>query len=241
VLLLVVLLLGLLLAARTSMVTFGTAAALVIAAVALSLLVPRVRPPTRTAIAVGGWVLMTLLFFTGTRVVRAEVVRQLRLRPHTQVVDVIVSPLPANPMCVSVIAVSLGGGGYVVENMEGSALPSVMRVSRCPQSGGVGGQASTISRSRFVELESGSAWITDEFHPIAELATIARESCPALAALRFMRAPEWRLLNDSTVVIGDARYGGANGGFTTMTVPRHSSVCPRGTPPWIPPRADLLR
>ena len=45
----------------------------------------------------------------------------------------------------------------------------------------------------------------------AELAALARESCPALAALRFIRVPAWRAVDDSTVMLGDVRYGGGSG------------------------------
>jgi hypothetical protein len=70
---------------------------------------------------------------------------------------------------------------------------------------------------------------------------LARESCPALAALRFIRVPIWRLVGDTSVMMGDIRYGGGSGnGFTDVRVPRRSASCPPRVPPWTPPRADLL-
>ena len=48
-------------------------------------------------------------------------------------------------------------------------------------------------------------------------------------------------MGDATVMLGDVRFGGASGsGFSDVTVPRRATACPRGVPPWIPPRADLL-
>jgi hypothetical protein len=48
-------------------------------------------------------------------------------------------------------------------------------------------------------------------------------------------------MGDSTLLLGDVRYGGGSGnGFTDVRVPRRSAACPRGMPPWIPPREDLL-
>ena len=84
-------------------------------------------------------------------------------------------------------------------------------------------------------------WDTEWTASHAELATLARESCPALAALRFIRVPAWRLVDDETVMLGDVRYGGGSGnGFSDVVVPRRESRCPDAVPPWTPPRADLL-
>jgi len=70
---------------------------------------------------------------------------------------------------------------------------------------------------------------------------LARESCTALAALRFIRVPAWRVLDDSTVIIGDVRFGGGSGsGFSDIRVPSRSAMCPDAVPPWTPPRAELL-
>ena len=69
---------------------------------------------------------------------------------------------------------------------------------------------------------------------------LVRESCPALAAMRFIRVPIWSAVGDSTVLLGDVRYGGGGSGFADVRVPRRSAGCPRGVPPWTPPRADLL-
>jgi hypothetical protein len=83
-------------------------------------------------------------------------------------------------------------------------------------------------------------WDAEWTAPHAELAALARESCPALAALRFIRVPAWRPLDADTVSLGDVRYGGADGGFTNVRVPRRSATCPDAVPPWTPPRAELL-
>jgi hypothetical protein len=84
-------------------------------------------------------------------------------------------------------------------------------------------------------------WESEWTAPREELSALARESCPALAALRFIRVPAWRVVNDSTVMLGDVRYGGGSGsGFSDVAVPRRSPRCPRAVPPWTPPRADVL-
>ncbi|HMC54423.1 MAG TPA: metal-dependent hydrolase [Gemmatimonadaceae bacterium] len=239
VLLCVVLPFAILLASRVSLVSSGALFGLVIGALASAFLtfVLRHRTLARTAAAVSAWIAVTLVFLLGARVARAAVVNALRSEPGSQLLDVVVSSMPANAICTSAIAVERVGSTYRVTTANVSALPSVTPASRCPENGRGADMPTTASRRSSPAVHWGGEWSA----PVAELATLARESCPAFAALRFIRVPVWRALDDSTVAMGDARYGGTGGGgFTRMTVSRRSTRCPRGVPPWIPPRADIL-
>jgi inner membrane protein len=60
--------------------------------------------------------------------------------------------------------------------------------------------------------------------------------CWVRAWLQFGRAPEL-----TAGAIGDLRYGGADGGFTTMPVrAADGRACPANLTPWTPPREDVL-
>jgi hypothetical protein len=84
-------------------------------------------------------------------------------------------------------------------------------------------------------------WDGEWTAPNAELATLVRASCPALAAMRFIRVPIWRAIVDSSDVLGDVRFGGGSGSsFTDVEVPQRSQTCWLAVPPWTPPRADVL-
>ncbi len=233
-----VLLLGLVLAWRVDLVSTGAAAALTAGAAASIVLARVLRPGARATAAIVAWVGVTLLMAAGTSAARTAVARSVREADSgAELLDVVVSPLPANPVCMSVIAVERSGATYRVTTARVSAAPSVMDASRCGARDRGGPMFGASPRTS----ASAVRWDREWTAPHAELATLARESCPALAALRFIRVPAWRAVDDSTVMLGDVRYGGASGnGFSDVRVPRRSAACPDAVPPWIPPRADLL-
>jgi hypothetical protein len=157
--------------------------------------------------------------------------------PAAAVLDVVVTPLPANAVCTTVITVERSGPTYRVATARVSAAPWVTEAARC----GARDRAGPAFRASPRRSTPAVRWDAEWTATRAELAALARESCPALAALRFIRVPAWRAVGDSTVMLGDVRYGGGSGsGFSDVTVPRRSAACPDAVPPWTPPRADLL-
>jgi hypothetical protein len=136
-----------------------------------------------------------------------------------------------------VLTVERAGGAYRVALARVSALPSLADASRCVVRNDGGSLFAPSARPSTAAVRWDGEWSA----PHGELARLARESCPALAALRFIRVPAWRAVGDSTVLIGDARYGDASGAaFTDVTVPHRSASCPGHVPPWVPPRSDVL-
>jgi len=240
VLLSLVLLAGLALAWRVDLVSTGAAASLTIGAVASVALAFVLRPNARLMAAVAGWMAVTLVMAAGSAKARSAAIQAVRAwDPSAQLVDVVVSPLPANTVCMAVITVERADGGnrYRVSTARVSSAPWIADASRCGARSGAGASFHQSPRPSTRAVRWDSEWSA----PVAELVTLARESCPALAALRFIRVPAWQSASPSSVVLGDVRYGGGSGnGFSDVTVPRQSSVCPRAVPPWTPPRADML-
>ena len=237
VLLSLVLVAGVVLAWRVSLVTTGAAAMLTIGAVISIALARLLRPAHRAVAAVGAWVVVTLVMATGSATARAETLRAARAADRAaELLDVVVSPLPANAICMSVITVERSGSTYRVATARVSSVPAIAVASSC------GAPRSTDSSFRKSARRSTRAvqWDTEWIAPLAELASLARESCPALAALRFIRVPAWQAIDDSTLTLGDVRFGGAGRGFSVVRVPRRSARCPENVPPWVPPRADVL-
>jgi inner membrane protein len=234
----VVLLLGLAAAWRVDLVARGAAAALTIGAIVFIALARMLRPDARAGVAVGAWIAVTLIMAAGSATARSATVRAVRAAdPSARIMDVVVSPLPANSVCMTVITVESSGGAYRVMTARASSVPSVIPVSHCGTRDRGGPMFRPATRQSTTAVQWQSEWTV----PLAELASLARESCPALAALRFIRVPAWRAIDDSTVMLGDVRYGGASGsGFSDVTVPRQSATCRDAVPPWTPPRADLL-
>ena len=232
-----ILLIGLVLAWRVELVATGAAAALTIGAVLSVALARRLRPNARALTAVAGWVAVTLVMVAGASTARAAAVRAVRdADPAAELLDVVVTTLPANPICTNVITVERSGATYRATTARVSSAPSVTAASRCAARGSGGAYFRASPRRSTAAVQWDAEWTA----PHAELAALARESCTALAALRFIRVPVWRPLGSDTVGLGDVRYGGGDGGFTHVRVPRRSAACPDAVPPWVPPRAELL-
>lgn len=236
VLLSLVLLAGLALEWRVDLVSRGAAGALTAGAIVSVVLAWRLRPGARVAAAVGAWAAVTFVMAAGARRARAEIARAVRLAdPSAELLDVVVTPQPSNAVCMSAITVERSGATYRALTARVSALPSLTDAARC---GSRGGTASPRPARRSTPAVR---WDAEFTAPVAELAALARESCPARAALRFIRVPAWRGAGDSTVVLGDVRFGGVSAsGFAAIVAPRRSAACPPAVPPWVPPRAELL-
>lgn len=238
VLLSLVLLAGLVLAWRVDLVSSGAATALTVGAALFAVLAVVLRPPVRAVTAVAGWFVVTALMAGGSAKARRTALRAARESdPAAQLLDVVVSPLPANAVCMAVITVERSGSSYRVSTARVSAAPSITDAAHCAARSGAGPIFHTSPRPSTHSVRWDSEWSA----PVAELATLARESCPALAALRFIRVPVWQSGSAGTVLLGDVRYGGGSGtSFSDVRVPRQSSSCPPAVPPWTPPRAELL-
>lgn len=237
-LLAIVLVAAVVLAWRVDIVTTGAATALTAGAL-LSVVLARVlRPGARMLAVVTSWVAVTLALAAGSALARAQVVQAVDVHaPGSSLLDVVVSPLPANPLCATIITVEREGDTYRVVTALATGLPAVMDVADCRSRGGAGPVFRPSSRLASPAVQWQAEWAA----PATALAELARQSCPALAALRFIRVPVWRAVDDSTVMLGDARFGGASGsGFSDVEVPRASTRCPDAVPPWTPPRSDLL-
>jgi inner membrane protein len=238
VLLSLVLLAGLGLAWRVDLVSAGAAVALTAGAAASVGLARVLRADARAVVAIAGWMAVTMVMAAGAARARATVVRATReLDPSVDLLDVVVSPLPANAVCMSVITVERSGPTYRVATARVSSVPSAVAAAQCGQRATVGGSLGGSARRSTPAVQWGGEWAG----PSQDLEALVRESCPALAAMRFIRVPIWSTLDDSTVLLGDVRYGGGGSGFADVRVPRRSATCPGAVPPWTPPRADLLR
>jgi inner membrane protein len=238
VLLSLVLLAGVALAWRVDQVSTGAAASLtagVVLSVALAFVL---RPTARNSAAIMGWVAVTLVMAASAAKAKEIALRASRASdPAAEVLDVVVSPLPANAVCMTVITVERAGNDYRVATARVSAAPSITEASRCGARSGAG---ATFRRSMRASTRA-VRWDSEWSAPVAELVALARESCPALAALRFIRVPAWHDASARAVLLGDVRYGGGSGnGFSDVRVPRQSPACPKAVPPWTPPRAELL-
>jgi len=237
-LLVLVLLAGLALAWWVSLVSVEAAAALSVGAVVAVLAVRALTPPARAFVSLGAWITVTVAMAAGTSVARATVAHAVHARATgAELLDVVVTPLPANPLCSAVITVERTGDRYVVQMARVSAAPALVNPGSCAVTGNGGPTFSASTRPSTRAVQWDREWSAS----IAELSLLRQTSCTTSAALRFLRVPVWRLEDASTVRIGDARFGGTAPGIVTLSVPRVQPNCPESVPPWTPPRSDVLQ
>jgi inner membrane protein len=136
--------------------------------------------------------------------------------PGSRIVDVVLSPEPANPLCWSVLTIATDASRDALVSTRGTA--------------------STLGSAGCGRRESAVVWEQPARQSLAALRDRYARDCWTRAWLQFGRAPE--LL---PYAIGDLRYGGADGGFTSMILrPPSERSCPEHLTPWTPPRADVL-
>jgi inner membrane protein len=206
------------------MVPFAAVGALVLVAAVAAWLVRSWSPRTRSAAAVSAVVLFVAMMFGLKQIVRERVVALASPTLKGELVDVVLSPQPANPLCWSAITIEKDerGGEYVMSRGTASLVPRALSTTAC----GLRGQASV-------------EWNTTLRQSLATLRALDRDDCRVSAWLQFGRAPA--LTPDE---IGDFRFGDVTrGNFTSMPLgPRASgAACPAHLTHWGKPRADLLR
>jgi inner membrane protein len=193
--------------------------ALAAAAVALAVVMRHWTPRRRS----GAALVLTALFVTtmfGVRQrVREKVRTSVRQTSRGQIVDVVLSPQPANPLCWSALLIVKDdpSGEYV---MTRGAVTSALTYG--------------CGSTRRVDVQ----WADPRHQSLARLRELNRDDCSVRAWLQFGRAPDM-----SDDMIADLRFGGATrGNFSAMRLPlrERAAVCPPNLTHWGVPRADLL-
>lgn len=215
--------------------------ALLLIAAGTVALVTFVRASRRVAIAIGGWAVVFASFALGSRLSRAEVRQSVTQEDARLVVhDIALTPMPANPLCFTAIAVlSHPDGDLVVRHLVVAPLPSLVAAETCPSH--IGKTTAPLSPPG---PDSVGVRSLGEFRaPVDELRHIVQERCDAAALARFLRAPYWKY-EGSRLVVGDMRFDRDEGlDFAEMDLPLEppsAESCPRFIPGWRPPRQDLL-
>lgn len=193
--------------------------ALVVAALALGLVLRRRAPRARAAVALAFTATFVATLFGLREQAHDEILADLGPAARPRVVDVILSPNVANPLCWTALAIVRDEPGAAYELRRGD----VALATRA----GCGGE-----RARAV------VWTAPRMQSLVELRALYRTDCWVRGWLQFGRAPE---IADGA--ISDARYSGTSrGNFTTMALkpPADAARCPANLTAWTPPRADLL-
>ena len=194
------------------------------------------RWPTRARAGVA--LTASMLIVAGSiglsRLARREAAQSLQPELRGRLIDVMLTPNPASPLCWAFIGIELdeAGGEYVLRRGTLSLAPGWKAPTACA--------SHRFAGPRRVRMIGGGriALIDEIRQPLARLRELARTNCELRAWLRFGRAP---------VIAGgrifDLRFGdrlGQNFSYMTMASGPDAANCPPFLPGWGTPRADLL-
>jgi inner membrane protein len=208
----------------------GTAAALSAGAVVIAALTYRLTVPARAQVALAGVVAFEILSFVLAGRARETAQEELRAHVHGDVVDIVLNPNPADPLCWMAIAVEKdeGAGAFALHTGTLSLAPSWHQPSGCASHRFTAGPDAAAG--------ARASWNAPLWQPLARLRALAQDDCWTRAWLQFGRAPAFQ--GDRLV---DLRFAqGARDNFTAMHVPGPRETCPAHVTGWAMPRADLL-
>jgi inner membrane protein len=203
------------------------------------LLVARVvQPQIALALGLAIWLGATGLFAASSSVAARRIEETAaREFPRSELLDHVLSPMPANPLCWEVLLIQRDQGEITLRRVMLALAPELVRADACGR-----GRFSSKTTAPLTTVESADApalqWHGEIRTSIRALAEISGRDCTANAALRFMRTP-YLTERDGKRILGDLRYDRELGlGFAEIEL--GSDTCPAFVPGWSPPRADLL-
>ena len=181
--------------------------------------------------------------FTGTRAAAASVfMRALGERaPDENVAQLVLTPMPANPLCWGALAVTTDDEGtYRGRFGFASLMPALIDPARCrmvPH----GPTTAPLTERPLLSLQSQtvpSAVFDLAFEgKLEELRALARNNCQARILLQFSRAPFWMRDGEATIA-GDLRYDHEPElAFAELEL---GETCTDAPVPWVPPLRALL-
>ena len=199
------------------MIGVSALVALVIVATGAVLLLTRLTPRARSLSALLATSAFVISMFGVRTDIEQRALASLAPTPSAQVLDIVLSPQPANPLCWTALAIvkDQRAGDYV---MTRGSVPF----------GGVA-HCGGAERGRVT-------WTAPVRQSLANLRGLVRSDCRVRAWMQFGRAP---VIGEGA--IADVRFGQpARGNFSAMSLAADDAGCPANLTAWSVPRADLL-
>ena len=191
-------------------------------------------PRTALVVSVGTWAGITVLFMLAHSVAQARVATFVGERyPAATMLNQMLSPMPANPLCWEVILAQAESDRYALRRAMLSIAPAWIPAARCPQRRL--DDATTIPLSKVAQAGADDwQWHGEYAMPRDRLSHLVATRCEAAAFMRFARAP-WASMIDGQWILGDMRYDREPElGFSEIAL-APDEHCPAHVPPWVPP------
>ena len=186
----------------------------------------------RAAAGLGGAAVFIAISFALSRQAGSLARSELAPRVAGEIVDVVLNPNPADPLCWMAIGIEKreAASEFVLHAGTVSVLPAWRPPVACA--------SHRFTAGRDAAGGPRSTWNPPLRQPLERLRALAREDCWTRAWLQFGRAPAFE-----QDLIVDLRFAqGARENFTAMRVggPARADGCPANVTNWAMPRADLL-
>jgi inner membrane protein len=230
---------GIVLSAGTGLVPPALCGVL-IALTIVMLAIGRMLAPRRALLAgVVVWLAATGVFIVASEHAAQRVDDYASERfPQATLLDRTLTPMPVNPLCWEVILAQSESENYVLRRAMLSLAPRLLPAAQCP--GRNLDQQITAPLTKVADRGAADwQWHGELVMSRDRLKQLASRYCEAAVFLQFARDP-WVVQRAQHWLLGDLRYDReAELAFAELELP-DGKPCPRA-PPWIPPRADLLR
>jgi inner membrane protein len=188
--------------------------------------------------AAGAWLAITAVFFVAGDQAARRVAADFGPSHGVALLDHVLTPMPANPLCWNVIAVLAQGERYALRRGVISAAPSLISAGSCPDRSL---DAPTTAPMQALPGQHAAAvrWLDEYSVERARFAQVVQAYCDAAILMRFARAP-WIAERGGGWAIGDLRYDREPElGFAEIELGPQARACTAATPPWRPPRRGL--
>jgi len=190
------------------------------------------------------WIAVTATGFASSRAARSALESATA---NSTLLDAVLTPAVANPLCVGALVIERDGATYRVSSATVAIWPAVRSATVCAG----GERALEASRTPTIGIGDGLrassrattpaiAWSQSWSAPEQELVSMAASRCDVMAALEFMRAPVWERDGRGVIRLSDLRYGFGGDGFADLQFNASPGECPAFVPGWTPPRADVV-
>jgi inner membrane protein len=152
----------------------------------------------------------------------------------SQLLDVSLTPFPANPFCWTAVAASIKDNKYMVAKAKVGPVMEGLDIIDCSSLPFDSGLANLIPMKSASNREVD--WLGYLEMDLTEVSELNR-TCEFHSLLKFSRIPFW-----NREWLGDLRYDHSQAG-SFCSIKRTTNAptqCPSYLPSWIPPRSDLL-
>jgi inner membrane protein len=158
--------------------------------------------------------------------------------PNDRLLDHVLSPMPVNPFCWSLILVQSTEDQWFIRRASLALAPRWLPAARCPSRSdpnAVTAPVEPIGATDRAEI----VWINQLTLDRAALREWVAKDCAAAQFMRFARAP-WLAQHEGALILGDARFDNERGLNFAEVGLGDRTHCLSFVPPWVAPRRDLL-